>query len=129
MDEDLVVCGVEQSSGEGVNGRWAEWVSRRRSQAAWAAVADVVTAVGWRTGRQMRQALEDDAAWAVTAVAMTMPAAGVRCCDGVLPGWTAMHRRVEVLAVVLLAALLVGGSQRSFDSLHHRRHGLFLRPL
>ena len=82
--------------------------------------------------RQMRQALEDDAAWAVTAVARTTSAAGERCCVGVWPDWRAMGRRVEALAVVLLAERLVEGSQRSFEShflLLRRRHGVFLMPV
>ena len=60
-----------------------------------------------------------------------MSAAGERCCAGVWPDWRAMDRRVEALAVVLLADGLVGGSQRSFEShlLLLRRHGVFLMPL
>ena len=130
--EELVVCGVEWNQVKGVSGRWAKEVYLRRSWAAWAAEeeeADVVRAVGWRTKHLLARALEDDAAWAVTAVAKTTTsAAGERCCAGVWPGPSAMDRRVEALAVVLLAERLAEDrSQYSFESL--LRRGVIHVPL
>ena len=78
----------------------------------------------------MRQTPEDGAAWAVIAVARTTSAAGEGCCVGVWPDRRAMDRRVEALAVVLLAGRLVEGSLCLFEKvLLLRHHGMSLMTL